>query len=82
MERLIILSPTQPVENAVSENVYFGGRLIAVRLTAEEGYELVKDGEEPSGIKVIDIPSHLQERVGLYKSIIKTETEETENDNN
>ena len=82
MEKLTIISPTQPVENAKLENVYIKSKMVAVRLNAMEGFELVKNGEEPNGIVTVDIPVPYEERLKSYTAIQRIETEETENVNN
>lgn len=83
MEKLTIPAQKQPVENAVIENVYFGNSLKVIRITANDGFELVKDGDEASDIRTVDIPAMYEERVALYKAIPwveKTETPEIEED--
>ncbi|MBP3939499.1 MAG: hypothetical protein IK955_08820 [Clostridia bacterium] len=76
MEKLTLVSAEQPVENAVLYDVYFGAKLVAVHLVANDGFELVKENDEPNGIGTVDIPAQYSERLNLYKSIPKTEMEE------
>jgi hypothetical protein len=76
MERIIIPAPIQPIESATLYDVYAGGEKRVVRLVAADGFELVKEGEEPNGIRAVDIPAQYSERISIYKSIPKTETEE------
>lgn len=64
-----IKSPTQPIENAEVFDVYSDNKKIAICITANEGYELVKEGEEPANIRRVDIPAMYEERVNLYKAI-------------
>ena len=76
MEMIILKSPTQPVEAATLYDVYVGNQKRAVRLVAADGFELVREGDEPNNISAVDIPAQYSERLNLYKSIPKTETEE------
>lgn len=71
-----IKSQTQPIENAEVFDIYSGSKKIAVGIVANDGFELVKEGEEPNGIRSVNIPLRFADRVALYKSIPKTETEE------
>lgn len=83
MEKLTIPAPTQSIENAVIENVYFGNSLKVIRITANDGFELVRDGDEASDIRTVDIPAMYEERVALYKAIPwveKTETPDIDGD--
>lgn len=71
-----IKSQTQPIENAEVFDIYSNDKKIAVRIVANDGFELVKENDEPNGIGTVDIPAQYSERLNLYKSIPKTETEE------
>ena len=71
-----IKSQTQPIENAEVFDIYSNDKKIAVRLVAADGFELVREGDEPNNISAVDIPAQYSERLNLYKSIPKTETEE------
>ena len=71
-----IKSQTQPIENAEVFDIYSNDKKIAVRIVANVGFELVREGEEPNNISTVDIPVQYSERLNLYKSIPKTETEE------
>lgn len=64
-----IKSQTQPIENAEVFDIYSDSKKIAVCIIANEGFELVKENEEPSNIRSIDIPAMYEERVNLYKAI-------------
>lgn len=76
MEMIILQSPTQPVESATLYDVYVGGEKRAVRLVAADGFELVRDGDEPNGIRSVDIPVAYEERVKEYAAIPKVEKPE------
>ena len=78
MEIMKIKSQTQPIENAEVFDIYSGGEKTAVRIVAYEGFELVKEGEEPTDIRSVDIPAMYEERVALYKSIHWVEKPEIE----
>lgn len=71
-----IKSQTQLIENAEVFDIYSDSNKIAVRIVAADGFELAKEGEEPNGIRSVDIPAQYSDRLKLYKSIPKTETEE------
>lgn len=71
-----IKADVQPVENATLEHVYSKEKLIFVSLTAHEGYELINTKDELSAVSTVMIPAQYSERVSLYKSILKKETEE------
>lgn len=71
-----IKSQTQPIENAEVFDIYSNDKKIAVRLVAADGFELVREGDEPNNISAVDIPAQYSERLNLYKSIPKTETGE------
>lgn len=77
MEKLTLVSAEQPIENAVLYDVYFGTKLVAVHLVANEGFELVKNNEEANGSVAVDIPIAYRDRVNLYKAIDKVEESET-----
>lgn len=64
-----IKSQTQPIENAEVFDIYSDSKKIAVCIIANEGFELVKENEEPSNIRSVDIPAMYEERVSLYKAI-------------
>ncbi len=64
-----IKSPTQPIENAELFDIYSDSKKIAIRIVANVGFELVKESDEPSNIRSIDIPAMYEERVNLYKAI-------------
>jgi hypothetical protein len=64
-----IKSQTQPIENAEVFDVYSDSKKIVVCIVANEGFELVKEGEEPANIIRVDIPAMYEERVSLYKAI-------------
>lgn len=81
MEMIILQSPTQPVESATLYDVYVGGEKRAVRLVAADGFELVRDGDEPKGIRAVDIPAAYEERIKDYTSIPKIVKEEDINGN-
>lgn len=69
MEVKTIKSQTQPIENAEVFDIYSDNKKIAIRIVAVDGFELVKEGEEPSNIRTVDIPAMYEERVNLYKVI-------------
>ena len=71
-----IKSQSQPLENVEVFDVYSVNGKIAISIVAAEGFELVREGEEPDGIRAVDIPVQHAERINLYKSIPKKETEE------
>lgn len=78
-----IKSQTQPIENAEVFDIYSDSKKIALCIVAEEGFELVKEGEEPANISRVDIPAMYEERVNLYKAIPwveKTETPDIDED--
>lgn len=90
-----IKSQTQPIENAEVFDIYSDSKKIAICIVANEGFELVKEGEEPANISRVDIPAMYEERVNLYIAIPwvekpdepeieveepETETEATESD--
>lgn len=64
-----IKSQTQPIENAELFDIYSNGEKLAIRIVAVDDFELVKEGEEPSNIRTVDIPAVYEERVNLYKAI-------------
>ena len=64
-----IKSQTQPIENAEVFDIYSDSKKIAVCIIANEGFELVKENEEPSNIRSVDIPAMYEERVSLYTAI-------------
>jgi hypothetical protein len=64
-----IKSQTQPIENAEVFDIYSNNRKIAVRIVADKGFELVKEGEGYVNITTVDIPAMYEERVSLYKAI-------------
>ena len=72
-----IKSPTQPIENAEIFDIYSDSKKIAIRIVAVDDFELVKEGEEPSNIRTVDIPAVYEERVNLYKAIPWVEISET-----
>lgn len=76
-----IKSQTQPIENAEVFDIYADSEKIAIRIIAVEGYELVKENEEPSSIRSVDIPAVYEERLKDYTSIPKTEKEDDINGN-
>jgi hypothetical protein len=69
MAMMKIKSQTQPIENAEVFDIYADSEKIAIRIIAVEGYELVKENEEPNNIRSVDIPAMYEERVSLYKAI-------------
>lgn len=71
-----IKSQTQPIENAEVFDIYSDGVKIAIRIIAFDGFELVKQGEEPSNIRSVDIPAMYEERINLYKAILWVEIPE------
>ena len=77
MEMIKIKSPTQPIENAEVFDIYKGNEKRAVRIIANDGFELVKEKEEPCNIRSVDIPAMYEERVNLYKTIPWVEEPET-----
>lgn len=72
-----IKSQTQPIENAEVFDIYSNNRKIAVRLVADKGFELVKEGEGYVNITTVDIPAMYEERVCLYTAIPWVEKTET-----
>ena len=72
-----IKSVTQPIENAEVFDIYKGNEKRAVRIIANDGFELVKENDEPSNICSVDIPAIYEERVSLYKAIPWVEITET-----
>jgi hypothetical protein len=64
-----IKSPTQPIENAEVFDIYSNSEKISICIIAVEGYELVKENDEPSNITTVDIPAMYEERLNLYKAI-------------
>lgn len=81
METIKIKSPTQPIENAEVFDIYNGSEKRAICIIANEGYELIKENDEPSNICSVDIPAMYEERVNLYKAIPKIDKEEDINGN-
>lgn len=81
MEMIIIKSPIQPIESATLYDVYTGGEKGAVRLVAADGFELVREGEEPNGILAVDIPAAYEEHIKNYTAIPKIDKEEDINGN-
>lgn len=73
-----IKSQTQPIENAEVFDIYSDGEKTAVRIVAYEGFELVKEGEEPIDIRSVDIPALYEEMVNSYKAILWVEKPEIE----
>ena len=71
-----IKSKTQPIVNAEVFDIYSNDKKIAVRLVAADGFELVREGDEPNNISAVDIPAQYSERLSLYKTIPKKETGE------
>ena len=69
MEMIILKALTQPVDSATLYDVFVGGDKRAVRIVAADGFELVREDEEPNGIRSVDIPAMYEERVNLYKAI-------------
>lgn len=80
MEMIILKSPTQPIESAALYDVYVGNQKRAVRLVAADGFELVREGEEPKGILAVDIPAAYEERLKDYTAIPKVEKQEEPDD--
>lgn len=68
----------QPIDNATLFDVYVDDKKIAVRIISADGYELVKEDEEPSNIRSVDIPAMYEERINSYKSILWVEKPEIE----
>lgn len=64
-----IKSQTQPIENAEVFDIYSDSKKIAVCIIANEGFELVKEDEEPANISRVDIPAMYEERMNLYTAI-------------
>lgn len=64
-----IKSQTQPIKNAEVFDIYSDNKKIAVRIVVNNGFELVLEGEEPSGVRLVDIPAMYEERVNLYTAI-------------
>ena len=73
-----IKSVTQPIENAEVFDIYKGNEKRAVRIIANDGFELVKENDEPNNIRSVDIPAMYEERVNLYKAIYWVEKPEIE----
>lgn len=69
MEMIKIKSPIQPIDNAEVFDIYKGNEKRAVRIIANDGFELVKENDEPSNVCSVDIPAMYEERVNLYKAI-------------
>lgn len=78
MEMIKIKSQTQPIENAEVFDIYSDSKKIAVCIVAFDGYELVKENEEPNNIRSVDIPALYEERVNSYKAILWVEKPEIE----
>lgn len=79
MEMIRIKSVTQPIENAEVFDIYKGNEKRAIRIVANDGFEFVKENEEPCNIRSVDIPAMYEERLNLYTAIPWVEiTEETE----
>lgn len=76
-----IKSQTQPIENAELFDIYSNGEKLAIRIVANEGFELVREGEEPNGIRAVDIPAAYEERIKDYTTIPKIDKEEGINGN-
>ena len=81
MEMIKIKSPTQPIENAEVFDIYNGSEKRAVCIIANDGFELVKEGEEPNGILAVDFPAAYEERLKDYTAIPKIEKEDEINVN-
>ena len=64
-----IKSQTQPIENAEVFDVYSDNKKIAICIVANDGFELVKESEEPNNTSRVDIPAMYEERVTLYSAI-------------
>lgn len=80
MELIRIKSVIQPIENAEVFDVYNDSEKRSICIVANDGFELIKEGEEPNNISRVDIPAMYEERVNLYKAIPWVEiTEEPEN---
>ena len=69
MAMMKIKSQTQPTENAEVFDIYADSEKIAIRIIANDGFELVEENKEPSNIRSVDIPAMYEERVDLYKAI-------------
>ena len=76
-----IKSPTQPIENAEVFDIYNGSEKRAVCIIANDGFELVKENEEPNGILAVDFPAAYEERLKDYTAIPKIEKEDEINGN-
>lgn len=81
METIKIKSPSQPIENAEVFDIYNGSEKRAVRIVAKDGFELVKEKDEPTGICAVDIPAAYEERLKDYTAIQKIYKEEEVNVN-
>lgn len=81
MDMIKIKSPTQQIENAEIFDIYKGNEKRAVRIIANEGFELVKEKDEPTGICAVDIPAAYEERLKDYTAIQKIYKEEEVNVN-
>lgn len=64
-----IKSPVQPIENAEVFDIYSDSKKVSIGIVANDGFELVKENEEPNSIRSVDIPAMYEERVNLYKVI-------------
>lgn len=64
-----IKSQTQPIENAEVFDIYSDSKRISIGIVANDGFELVKEGEEPNNTRTVYIPAMYEERVSLYKAI-------------
>lgn len=73
-----IKSPSQPIENAEVFDIYNGSEKRAICIVANDGFELVKENDEPNNIRSVDIPAMYEERVNLYKAIYWVEKPEIE----
>lgn len=78
MEMIKIKSQTQPIENAEVFDIYSGSKRISIRIIANDGFEIVREGEESNNISTVDIPSVYEERVNLYRTIPWVESTETQ----
>lgn len=81
MEMIKIKSPIQPIDNAEVFDIYKGNEKRAVRIIANDGFELVKENEEPTGICAVDIPAAYEERLKDYTAIPKIDKEDDINGN-
>lgn len=81
MGMITLKAPTQPIESATLYDVYAGSKKLAVHLVAADGFELVREGDEPNGIRAVDIPAAYEEHVKNYTAIPKIDKEEDINGN-